>query len=694
MLKVMLFSTMTIRARLILAFAILFGLFLAVTTASLHRLDGLITTTQRIVNSQARQAHLAENIHQHAQAESIILFDLLRTPARDDRVQLYAALDEEIKASGKAVSDLDRTMLSVDARNKIAHLNDLRQRYEVLLQATVESLETEGAAKAHAHFNDLTRKKLNALLFDTQTLVAYAQKMMQTELEQLQQSAASAKWLVILLSICASLVGTLLVWFIDRGIVTPVRQVVALTQSIASGNYSTEVPVGKHGEIGAMLRALSVMRDSIANREENILRLAYVDTLTKLPNRRRFMESFDARSGTDTGALVLFDINRFALINNALGYSVGDRLLCEFAARIRQATSGASLVARLGADQFALLLSGADHDNATAQVRQIIQTVHLPIMIEGQRLDIEASVGIVLYPQEGADTTTLLRRAHMALKSAKQRHASMAFGSELGDEPAHAQLSLLGEMREALAQGEFVIYYQPKLNLAQHKITAAEALIRWMHPVKGLIPPSQFIPFAEQTGFIREITPWVLRQVITDAAQWHRNGLAIIPSANLSTLDLLNPSLVTDIKHMLTQSDLPADHLFLEITESALMVQPELVLEHLNELAKFGVKLSIDDYGTGQSSLAYVKTLPVNELKIDRSFVTGVDITPKNAAIVRSTILLCQDLDLSIVAEGVETMEELTWLTNNQCDMVQGYIIAKPMPLNAFVEWVKKFNQL
>jgi len=516
--------------------------------------------------------------------------------------------------------------------------------------------------------------------------------MMQSELEQLKLAAARARQLVIWLAVAALVIGALLAWFIARGIVMPVRSAVTLARDIASGHYDLDVPQGQRGEIGALLRALRTMRDSIASREAKILRLAYVDPLTNLPNRTRFTELFEARTATDSGALVLLDINRFAPINNALGHAVGDRLLCAVATRILGVVGSDNTVARLWADQYALLLPGADRDSATALMRQVIDAVRAPVPIDGQRLDIEVSTGIALYPQDGQNSTTLLRRAGLALAAAKRRHEVLEFATDWPDGPSPSQLSLIGEMREALQRGEFVIYYQPKLHLATHKITATEALIRWRHPSKGMIPPMQFIPFAEQTGFIRDITPWVLRQVITDAAQWTRDGLVVIASANLSTLDLRCRGLVQDVARMLAESGLPPDRLCLEITESALMDQPDLALQHLNDLSALGLKLSIDDYGTGQSSLAYVKTLPVNELKIDRAFVTAVDVTPKNAAIVRSTLLLCQELGLSVVAEGAETAEELAWLTVNHCDLVQGYVVAKPMPLPEFLSWVEKFN--
>ena len=689
----MMFNNLSIRSRLTVAFAFLLGLLFAVAAVSLQRIDGLTATTQEIVNDHARRALLAQRINQHAQAEAIILLNLLQTSARDDRVQLYAALDEEIAASGKAVNDLDMTMLSAEVKAEIDHVSDLRQRYSVLLQETVELIELQGTSKARVYFEDRTHKVLNTLLFDTRALDTHLQQMMQMELRRLQQSAAKARQLVIFLAVAALLAGALLAWFIARGIVIPVRGAVSVAQGIAKGNYAMDVPVSHRGEIGALLHALRIMRDSIASREEKIMRLAYVDALTNLPNRTRFTELFEARSSDHSGALVLLDIKRFALINNALGHPVGDRLLCQIATRIQHATGANTLVARLWGDQFVLMLQDADKAIATAVVHQVLAALREPMKVDAQRLDIDASVGIVLYPQDGTDVATLLRRTDLVMAVAKRRQSHIAYGSEVAGEPSHEQLSLIGEMSEALRKGEFVLHYQPKLNLKEGRITAAEALIRWRHPVRGMIPPLHFIPFAEQTGFIREITPWVLRQVIDDAAQWHRNGVAMVASANLSTLDLLNHDLVLTIEQLLTQSGLPADQLCLEITESALLDEPDVALKHLNELSNFGLKLSIDDYGTGQSSLAYVKTLPVNELKIDRTFVTGVDTTPKNAAIVRSTILLCQELGLSVVAEGAETAQELAWLENNRCDLAQGYGIAKPMPLDEFLQWAHTFNQ-
>lgn len=683
----------SIRSRLFLAFSVLLGLLVAVAAVSLQRIDTLTSTTEQLVNFQARRVFIAQSMTQHAQSAAGSLLNLLQTSVRDNRVPLYTAMDEQLAASSTAVTELGQTKPDPEIQADIDRLIESQTVYAQLMLETVELIELKGTVAARMHFENQTQKVLKTMLHDVQALQARLQSKMQMDLEQLHDSANLFKQLVIWLSIGAIVCGGGLAWGFSRGIVLPLQEAVSVAQAIANGDYDRTVPNRHIDEIGVLFRALQVMRDSIFSREEKILRLAYVDPLTDLANRTRFIALFDALPASAKGALIMIDIDRFTSINNALGHSVGDHLLCQIATRIQQAVGASNLVARLWGDQFILMLPDADKTTARAVVHQVLAALRVPMTVGAQRLDMDASVGIVLYPQDGADAPTLLRRTDLTMAVAKRRQDHIAYSAEVASEPPREQLSLIGEMSDALLNGEFLLYYQPKLNLKEGRITAAEALIRWRHPVKGMIPPVRFIPFAEQTGFIRKVTPWVLRQVIEDAAQWHRNGMAIVASANLSTLDLLGHDLVLDIQKLLTQSGLPADQLCLEITESALLDEPDVALKHLGELSDFGLKLSIDDYGTGQSSLAYVKTLPVNELKIDRAFVSGVDRIPKNAAIVRSTILLCQELGLSVVAEGAETVEEMAWLKSNQCDLLQGYVVAKPMPLHEFLQFVKTFNE-
>jgi diguanylate cyclase (GGDEF)-like protein len=473
-----------------------------------------------------------------------------------------------------------------------------------------------------------------------------------------------------------------------RRIVKPLDELSKAAHRIAQGDYGQALPALPQDEIGRLSTSFAHMRDGIASREERIVRLAYVDGLTDLPNRTRFLETFARLPAGGSRAVAVLNIDRFAMINNALGYHVGDRLLREVGERISTLERPPIMVARLWGDHFAFLLEIAGEDCARGFAGAVLERLRDPITLDGQRLDIGGSIGIALYPQDGLDAGTLLRRAELAMAAAKRRRSGLAFAHEAGEEPAPEQLSLIGDMRAAMAGGQFTLAYQPKLDFGSGRIVAVEALLRWRHPERGMIPPGSFIPFAEQTGFIREITPWVLDAAIRQLAQWRAQGLDIAVSANLSTLDLLDPELPRRVKALLEFHAVPAARLCLEITESALMDEPALALAHLNALASLGVKLSIDDYGVGQASLAYLKSLPVNELKLDRSFVTAIADSPRNAAIVQSTIMLSHALGLSVVAEGVETPEELAWLRAHGCDVGQGYGISRPMMAADLPGWV------
>lgn len=473
-----------------------------------------------------------------------------------------------------------------------------------------------------------------------------------------------------------------------RRIVRPLDELSKAAQRIAQGDYGQALPAMPQDEIGQLATSFAHMRDGIASREERIVRLAYVDSLTDLPNRTRFLETFARLPAGAARAVAVLNIDRFGLINNALGYQVGDRLLREVGARLSTLERPPLMVARLWGARFAFLVEIAGEDCARAFADAVLAKLRDPITLDGQRLDIGGSIGIALYPQDGLDAGTLLRRAELALAASRRRRSGLAFAHEAGAEPPPEQLSLIGDMRAAMAGGEFLLAYQPKLDLESGRVNAAEALLRWRHPQRGMVAPGSFIPFAEQTGFIREITPWVLDAAIRQLAQWRAQGLDIAVSANLSTLDLLDPELPKRVGGLLERHGVPPARLCLEITESALMDEPALALAHLDALAALGVKLSIDDYGVGQASLAYLKSLPVDELKLDRSFVTAIADSPRNAAIVQSTIMLSHALGLSVVAEGVETAEELDWLRAHGCDVAQGYRIAKPIMAAELPGWV------
>lgn len=503
------------------------------------------------------------------------------------------------------------------------------------------------------------------------------------------RSLQTVLWLIVIAGAAVFAVGSLM---LARRVVRPVNQLAVAARRIEDGDYAHAVPKLSSDEIGQLAASFDHMRERVADREQKILKLAYEDSLTGLPNRTRFIEEFNRLPAAGRGAVAVMNLDRFAPINNALGHPVGDRLLAEIGRRLGAFQSGSALVGRFWGDEFVVLWRDADRAAASDLASRLVAVLHDPVILDGQRIDVDASLGIALYPDDGRDAATLLRRAELAMYAAKRRHGTVAFAAEIEGEPPHEQLSLIGEMREAMARQEFRLHYQPKLDLASGRVAGVEALIRWQHPSRGLVPPADFIPFAEQTGFIRELTPWVLDTIAAQLGQWREQGLSLAAAINLSALDLLNPHLVGHLRDLVRAHDLSAQTLCLEITESALMQEPELALAHLRDMAAMGLKLAIDDYGVGQASLAYLQTLPVHELKIDRSFVRDVAGTPRNAAIVHSTIVLCHALGLSVVGEGAETQDDLAWLAANQCDMAQGYGIARPMPAEKFSEWLAAYG--
>ncbi len=495
----------------------------------------------------------------------------------------------------------------------------------------------------------------------------------------------TALWGILAGGVFFFIVGSVL---LARRIARPINRLAEAAERVEAGDYSEAVAVSSKDEIGQLAASFVRMREGIASRERNILRLAYQDTLTGLHNRTRFLGALQDLKGSGQAAVALLDLDRFRSINDALGHDVGDRLLVEVGRRLDAMPRKGGVLARLGGDEFAFLLPGLDAAAANEFAESVLAALREQVEVGGQRLDTSACIGIALYPQDGENAVALLRRAELAMSAAKKRHGGIAFAANVAEEPSPAQLSLIGEMRGALARNEFVIHYQPKLDIRGNRITSAEALIRWRHPERGLVPPASFIPFAEETGFIREITPWLLAQAFAQAARWQAAGRGLMPCVNISTHDLLSPGLVGLVRELSAQHHLAPGSLGLEITESALMENPETALAHLAQLAALGVRLSVDDYGAGQASLAYVKTLPIHELKIDRMFVRSLASSPKDAAIVQSTVALGHALGLAIVAEGVETEADLAWLRQTGCDIAQGYWLARPMPVEEFEPWL------
>ncbi|WP_290872808.1 EAL domain-containing protein [Aquabacterium sp.] len=481
-----------------------------------------------------------------------------------------------------------------------------------------------------------------------------------------------------------------------RHITTPLRQLTQSARRLERGDYGAAVTVQAQDEIGELAQSFETMRQGIQAREGEIRRLAYQDALTGLPNREQFRHDLRqaiARSQENGApcAVLLMDLDRFKHVNDVLGHRFGDRLLRAVAERLhRDVIDGQQAVlARLSGDEFAVLLQGKDAEAALPVARRILHAFEQPITLDDHTVDLSAGIGVASAPAHGLEADLLLGRAELAMYAAKAQQAgTVAYHPGL-DSSSEESLSLLSELRHAVDHGQMRVFLQPKIHLQSGAVLGAEALVRWEHPTRGMVPPMKFIPFAEQTGFVRVLTMWMLEQVAQLSQALSDRGLRMKIAVNLSTRDLMDQDLPTKIEQMLLRYAVDPQYLVLEITESAIMDDPQRALGTLNRLHAMGLKLSIDDFGTGYSSLAYLKRLPVNELKIDRSFVMNMESDLQDAKIVRSTIELAHNLGLTVVAEGIENAKTLKLLEGLGCDEAQGYFIAKPMPAAMFAEWAE-----
>ncbi|WP_374355579.1 EAL domain-containing protein [Chitinimonas sp.] len=478
---------------------------------------------------------------------------------------------------------------------------------------------------------------------------------------------------------------------IARRITGPLRALARVAGHIEQGDYRQSIDIRDSSEIGRLAGSLSHMQNAIAEREAEITKLAYQDVLTGLPNRVRFNQLL-ARAIEETGqsgalTVLLIDLDRFQQINDTLGHPTGDRVLVEVAARLAEAVRDHDVVARLSGDEYALLLPGIPSTEALHTISRIHTVFDRRFELDGRPLDLRASIGAASYPEHGSDAIDLLRCADLAMYRAKRGGERQAIYDPSYRTFRQEHLSLLGDLQLAVERNELTVYYQPKVSLHTGEANEAEALVRWIHPERGFVPPGDFIPFAEQTGYISEVTRWVLRHVMDEAGRWAKAGAPVKVSVNLSTRDLLDPSLVAFVADGLARAGLPPALLCLEITESGFMEDPSHALGILKQLRGLGVGLAIDDYGTGFSSLAYLRQLPITELKIDRAFVLELDHNQSDAMIVRSTIELGHRLGLKVVAEGVETQAIVDVLRSMDCDLIQGYFYSKPLPVQAFIDW-------
>jgi diguanylate cyclase len=417
------------------------------------------------------------------------------------------------------------------------------------------------------------------------------------------------------------------------------------------------------------------------------------DSLTGLPNRTLLADRFEQalrtgkRAGKTTG-LLLIDLDRFKEVNDTLGHHVGDQLLSQVGPRLAAALRGADTVARLGGDEFAVLLPEVDGLPGALEVAARLRAaLATSFKIEDVELDIDASIGVVISGTHGDDAQTLLQRADVAMYVAKQQGRGVVVYDPENDEHSPERLALLGQLRRGIERAELFLHYQPKINLHSGEVVGVEALVRWQHPERGLVPPNDFIPLAEHTGLIGPLTLFVLNAALAQVKVWADAGHCIPVAVNVSARNLVDDEFANNVAGLLERHGVAAALLEIEVTESAVMLEPEHAARILSDLHALGVRIAIDDFGAGYTSLAQLKNLPISELKIDKSFILAIHNNPDDALIVRSMIDLGHSLNMKVVAEGVETATAAGMLTEYRCDIAQGYHLCRPVLPEALMRW-------
>ena len=489
---------------------------------------------------------------------------------------------------------------------------------------------------------------------------------------------------------------TISIYMLKRFIIRPIALIADTLKNKALGrNTLYNLKIKKTRETQDLLQAFDEMSHQIIQRQQALKQQALNDSLTSLPNRLKMQERLEYHlkiAHRDKSSLIfmMLDLNHFKEVNDTLGHHIGDQLLIKVGKRLKEALRDTDTVARLGGDEFAILLPYADKQSAVGIAEKINQLIEAPFKVHSYTLHISVSIGISEYPDDGTDMHSLMQHSDVAMYISKKKNTSYSFYDPNADVHSIDRLSLGADLRLAVDENQLQLYFQPKYNLESGEIVGAEALLRWEHPVMGFVSPELIVETAEHMGFINELTYWVVDNAVLECSKCHKKGASFNIAINLSVHNLRDSDLYMRISQALEKTQLSSEYLTLEVTENAMMTNPEQSIEVLNQLSENGINISVDDFGTGFSSLAYLKQLPVNELKIDKSFVIDMKSDKNDAVIVRSTIELGHNLGLVVVAEGVEDQQSWDMLKNMNCDFAQGYFMSRPLSSEDFRTWLNK----
>ena len=503
----------------------------------------------------------------------------------------------------------------------------------------------------------------------------------------------------LLVLLAVSLVLALVIAaLISRSITAPIGELTRAARQISGGDEVRDLPTSGSAEITILSKAFLDMQSNIREREAEVQRLAFFDDLTGLPNRNQFVNELATRLGSlpkgRSLSVAIIDVDRFKEVNDTIGHSAGDRLLTSIAKRLGNLLNSDDFLARLGGDEFAIIRNYPSTSSPTLLGSEITAAFEQSFSVDGLTIDIRLSIGLATSNTRTTDGEAFLQHADIALYSAKDSHDSYRLFEPSLNKYSVQRLNLMTQLQEALAQGQLVLHYQPKLSLDNNRVESVECLIRWFHPEHGQILPDDFIPFAEQTGAIRDVTHWVLATALEQQQKWLRQGIQIGMAVNISAIDLVDMRLPYYVGELQSRFDIESLDLTLEVTESAVMQDPDNALLALKNLRRMGIKLSIDDFGTGFSSMAQLKKMPVNELKIDKAFVLHLATNRDDQAMTKTLITLASNLGLTTVAEGVEDEESLEQLGEMGATKAQGYFVSRPKPPEQLGAWLLDYQRL
>ena len=504
-------------------------------------------------------------------------------------------------------------------------------------------------------------------------------------------------------------------YVINRILIQPIMKLGRSAQEIGRGQFNTSIGITSRDEIGELAQSFEIMSHNLQESQSQITYLAYHDALTGLPNRRMFKEFLEravanVRRNNSGLALLFLDLDNFKKVNDTMGHQAGDELLQILAGRLTRCLreddmvslqnsdgtcdSAQDTISRVGGDEFLILLPCIDDPNGPAIVAQrMLEMLSLPFIINNQEFVISGSIGISLYPTDGETADILIKNADIAMYHAKEagRNNYQYFNEDM-NVAAFKRMTMENSLRRAIDNQEFQLYYQPKISINSGNVIGLEALIRWQHPELGIIEPNKFIPIAEDSGLIVQIGEWVIDEATRQLSRWQQDGVDLCLSINISTVQLNKQNLAEVIDKYIRQNNCRSDYLEVELTETSIMDAHEPAINMLNKIKSLGVKITMDDFGVGYSSFRYLRNLPIDVLKIDRSFVRHITTNKDDATIVSAIIVMAHTLNLQVVAEGVETHEQLQFLRSNRCDFAQGYLFSQPLPANQLKKFIDTRN--